>query len=186
MALMIILNTQFMNSIVIETERLFLREWLREDFHHFKPIATNPQVMKYIGTGEIWSDERIERFIDNNIDLYKKYGFCLWALIHKQTQNLIGFCGLSPLSQSEIEIGWWLAPEYWGNGLATEAALAVMLFGFERLNLPRIVSIAQPPNQRSIRVMEKLGMHFEKMSTDHRGIEVVYYAKDKLGIEPVL
>jgi ribosomal-protein-alanine N-acetyltransferase len=61
-----------------------------------------------------------------------------------------------------------------------------MLYGFERLNLPKIVSIAQPPNQRSIRVMEKLGMHFEKMSTDHRGIEVVYYAKDKLGIELTL
>jgi RimJ/RimL family protein N-acetyltransferase len=70
-----------MNSIVIETERLFLREWIREDFHRFKPIATNPKVMKYIGTGELWSDERIDRFIDNNIDLYKKYGFCLWALI---------------------------------------------------------------------------------------------------------
>ncbi len=50
-----------------------------------------------------------------------------------------------------------------------------------RLNIPRIVSIAQPLNQRSIRVMEKLEMHFEKMSTDRRGIEVVYYAKDKLG-----
>lgn len=175
-----------MNSIVIEAERIFLKEWLLEDFHHFKPIATNPLVMKYIGTGEIWSDERIQRFIDNNIALYKQYGFCLWALIYKETQNLIGFCGLSPLSPHEMEIGWWLAPEYWRKGLATEAARAVMLYGFEDLNLLRIVSIAQPPNQRSIRVMEKLGMHFEKMSTDHRGIEVVYYAKDKLGIQPTL
>lgn len=170
-----------MNSIVIETERIFLREWFKEDFHYFKPIATNPKVMKYIGTGEIWSDERIQGFIDKNITLYKQYGFCMWALIYKETQNFIGFCGLSPLSPHEMEIGWWLSPEYWGNGLATEAAFAVMSYGFERLNLPRIVSIAQPPNQRSIRVMEKLGMHFEKMSTDYRGIEVVYYALDKPG-----
>ncbi len=56
-----------MNNIVIETERLFLREWLTEDFQDFKSIATNPLVMKYIGTGEIWSDERISQFIDKNI-----------------------------------------------------------------------------------------------------------------------
>lgn len=168
-----------MNNIVIETERLFLREWLTEDFQDFKSIATNPLVMKYIGTGEIWSDERIGQFIDNNMTLYKQYGFCLWALIHKQTQNLIGLCGLSPLTKDEIEIGWWLAPEYWGVGLATEAATAAISYGFEQLNLPRIVSIAQPANQRSIRVMSKLGMHFEKMSTDRRGIEVVYYAVNK-------
>ncbi len=168
------------NSIVIETERLFLREWLPEDFHHFKPIATNPKVMKYIGTGELWSDERIKRFIDNNIALHKKFGFCLWALIYKETQNLIGICGLSVLNQpDEIEIGWWLAPEYWGKGLATKVAQAVMSYGFEHLNLQRIVSIAQPSNQRSIQVMEKLGMHFEKMSTDRCGIEVVYYARNK-------
>jgi RimJ/RimL family protein N-acetyltransferase len=58
-------------------------------------------------------------------------------------------------------------------------AQAVMSYGFEHLNLQRIVSIAQPSNQRSIQVMEKLGMHFEKMSTDRRGIEVVYYARNK-------
>ncbi|GAB1543706.1 hypothetical protein NUACC21_63820 [Scytonema sp. NUACC21] len=63
---------------------------------------------------------------------------------------------------------------------------AVMLYGFENLNLPRIVAIAQPPNLPSIRVMEKLKMHFEKMGTDRRGIEVVYYAKSKQGIKPVL
>ncbi len=84
-----------------------------------------------------------------------------------------------------MEIGWWLAPEYWEKGLATEAAIAAMSYGFEQLNLPRIVSIAQPSNQRSIRVMEKLGMHFEKMSTDFCGIEVVCYAKNKCDTQSV-
>lgn len=140
----ITLNTEPMNGIVIETERLFLREWFPEDFYHFKPIATNPNVMQFIGTGELWSDDRIEQFIAKNISLYKKYGFCLWALIHRETATLIGLCGLSPLSQDEIEIGWWLDPEYWGKGLAPEAAVAAMSYGFERLNLPRIISIAQP------------------------------------------
>jgi [ribosomal protein S5]-alanine N-acetyltransferase len=169
-----------MDGIVIATERLFLKEWLPENFPDFKPIATNPQVMRYIGTGELWSDERIKQFIDNQIARYKQYKFCFWALIHRNTHALIGLCGLSLLNKpDEIEIGWWLIPEYWGQGLATEAAQAVMSYGFEQLNLPRIVSIAQPANQRSIRVMEKLGMHFEKMSTDRHSVEVVYYAKDR-------
>ncbi|HEY9897042.1 MAG TPA: GNAT family N-acetyltransferase [Candidatus Sericytochromatia bacterium] len=169
-----------MDGIVIATDRLFLREWLSEDFRYFKPIATNPQVMQYIGTGELWSDERINQFINNHIARYKKYKFCFWALVHQSTQTLIGICGLSLLNEpDEVEIGWWLTPDYWGKGLATEAAQAVMSYGFERLTLPKIISIAQPVNQRSIRVMEKLGMHFEKMSTDRHGIEVVYYAKDR-------
>jgi len=127
----------------------FSLERVLEDFHHFKPIAT-PLVMKYIGTGEIWSDESSE-IHHNNIALYKQYGFCLWALIYKETQNLIGLCGLSP--SPRMENGWWLAPEYWGKGLATKAARAVMLYGFEPL--PKLSRFAQPPNQRSIRVMEK-------------------------------
>lgn len=166
-----------MSSIVIETERLFLREWASGDFHDFKAIATNPQVMQYIGPGKVWFDERIQKFIDNNIALSKQHGFCLWASVDKETQTLIGCSGLSLLSQHEVEVGWWLIPEYWGKGLATEAAQAAMSYGFERLNLPKIVAIAQPLNQRSIRVMEKLGMHFEKISTDRSGIEVLYYAK---------
>lgn len=168
-----------MNSIVIETERLLLQNWSVADFHPFKAIATNPKVMQYIGTGEPWADERIQQFIEKNITLYENYRFCFWALMDKETQTLIGICGLSPLSSHEMEIGWWLVPEHWGKGLATEIAQAVMAYGFEQLNLPRIVAIAQPPNHRSIRVMEKLGMHFEKMSTDRRGIKVVYYAKNR-------
>ncbi len=117
--------------MAIETERLFLREWLTEDFYQFKPIATNPNVMRFIGTGEVWSDDKIEQFIDKNISLYKNYGFCFWALIHKETATLIGLCGLSSLSQHEIEIGWWVVPDYWGKGFAIEAAQAAMSYGFE-------------------------------------------------------
>jgi ribosomal-protein-alanine N-acetyltransferase len=100
--------------------------------------------------------------------------------MHQKTGTLIGICGLSLMNEpDEVEIGWWLTPSYWGKGLATEAAQAVMNYGFDHLKLTKIISIAQPANHRSIRVMEKLGMHFEKMSTDRHGIEVVYYAKDR-------
>ncbi|MBD2020428.1 GNAT family N-acetyltransferase [Leptolyngbya sp. FACHB-36] len=167
-----------MDGIVLETEQLFLCEWSLKDFDAFKAIATNPTVMQFIGTGALWSDDRIQQWIEKQIFLYTNYQFCNWVLIDKMTQAFMGFCGLQPFNQ-EIEIGWWLAPEYWGKGFATESAQAAMADGFNRLNLSRIVSIAQPANHRSIRVMEKLGMQFEKMSTDLRGIEVVYYAKNR-------
>jgi len=83
-----------------------------------------------------------------------------------------------------MEIGWWLAPEYWGKVWQLRR-LGLSCCMVLNLNLPRIVKGCTASNQRSIRVMEKLGMHFEKMSTDHR-IEVVYYAKDKLGIRSTL
>ncbi|MBD2460707.1 GNAT family N-acetyltransferase [Oscillatoria sp. FACHB-1407] len=164
---------------MLKTERLILRGWESDDFDAFKAIATDPRVMQYIGTGESWSDERIQQFFEANTTSQREAGFSFWAVIDSETQTLIGLCGLFRFDGfNEVEIGWWLTPDYWGKGLAIEAAQAVMAYGFEQLNLPRIVAIAQPENQRSIRVMEKLGMQFEKMTVDRRGIDVVYYAKN--------
>lgn len=75
----------------------------------------------------------------------------------------------------EIEIGWWLARSWWGRGLATEAARAVLRDGFERVGRERIVAIAQPANTASIGIMRKLGMGFERVGAS-RGIPVVLYA----------
>jgi len=96
----------------------------------------------------------------------------------KEGRRLIGFCGLQPLPETdEIEIGWWLARAWWGRGLATEAARAALHEGFTRAGLDRIVAIAQPANTASIRIMEKLGMRFERM-TESRGVPVAMYACD--------
>jgi ribosomal-protein-alanine N-acetyltransferase len=148
---------------MLETERLLFRTWQPEDWLAFRPIATDPEVMQYIETGKPWSDERIKQFVDRQISVLGEYGFCLWQLIHKQDRRLIGFCGMQPLGDTgEIEIGWWLAKDYWKRGLATEAGRAVLDYAFATRHLPRVVAIVQPPNLASRRVMEKLGMHFEK------------------------
>lgn len=99
------------------------------------------------------------------------------AGVYRENGELIGFCGLDHLwGGEEIEIGYWLAPDYWGKGLATEAAQAVLRYGFGRLGLLRIVAVAHPENQASIRVLEKLGMAFEK-TVLHEGITHVYHAR---------
>ena len=74
-----------------------------------------------------------------------------------------------------MEIGWWLAKAYWGRGLATEAARAVLRFGFESVGLTRIVAIAQPANRPSVHIMEKLGMSFER-GLIRSGVHVVLYS----------
>jgi ribosomal-protein-alanine N-acetyltransferase len=137
-------------------------------------------VIRYIGDGKPWSDERSRQFVERQMSLYDECGFCLWKLTPKDSPGLIGFCGLQPLPGTEpgvqeIEIGWWLARAWWGRGLATEAARAVLHDGFERVGLERIVSIAQPANTASIGIMRKLGMAFERMAEPH-GIPVVLYA----------
>jgi RimJ/RimL family protein N-acetyltransferase len=142
----------------------------------FRAIAADPEVMRYIGDGAPWPEERARRFVERQIELFTERAFCLWKLVPKPGGSLIGFCGLQPLPElKEIEIGWWLARARWGRGLATEAARVALRDGFERVGLRRIVSIAQPANTASIGIMRKLGMHFESI-TQPRGIPVAMYA----------
>ncbi len=105
-----------------------------------------------------WVRTRIERQIDN----YKQLGFGHWAIELKDSQEVIGFCGLSRFAdingRPEIEVGYRLAKAYWGQGYATEAATAVRDLAFERLNIERLIALVDPNNHRSIRVAEKLGM----------------------------
>jgi len=142
----------------------------------FGTIAADPEVIRYIGAGTPWTEERSRQFVERQIALHLAREFCLWKLLPKQGGGLIGFCGLQPLpGTDEIEIGWWLARGWWGRGLATEAARTALRDGFERVGLERIVAIAQPANRASIHIMEKLGMRYEGLGQP-RGIPVVMYA----------
>ena len=146
----------------------------------FRAIAADPDVVRYIGDGTPWPEERSRQFVERQIALLGERGFCLWKLVPRLRDGaggLIGFCGLQPLPETEeIEIGWWLARDWWGRGLATEAARVVLRDGFERARLERIVAIAQPANTASIGIMRKIGMRFERM-TESRGIPVVMYVR---------
>src|SRR5262245_45166950 len=119
-------------------------------------LATDPRVMRYISTSAVWDDARIRRFVERQRRQLVDLGYCLWKLVLKDGGEMIGFCGLQPLpGTDETEIGWWLVPEQWDRGLASEAARAIVALS---MGPARIVAIAQPPNRASIRIMEKLGM----------------------------
>jgi RimJ/RimL family protein N-acetyltransferase len=165
---------------VLETPRLVIRQWLPEDCLRLRPLVTDPRVLKYIGNAEPWSDDRLKNFVNGGIEHAKTRGWVLWPLIYKADSNLIGFCGFNSAFAPEDEIGWWLLPDYWGRGLATEAAKAVLEYGFRTFKFPRVISVAQPANTPSTRIMQKLGMHFDR-SFVHQGKDVVSYAINNPG-----
>lgn len=157
-----------------DTERLSFREWLDDDLDRFHAICSDPRVMEYVGNGQVWSRERTGQFIQSAIDTLRQHGFCQWAVIHKSDQKLIGYCGFVR-TETGPEIGWRLAPEHWGQGLATEAARAILQYGFKTLRFDRVMATVQSANAASIRVIEKLGMKLED-SFDRAGREVRVYA----------
>lgn len=147
---------------VLETSRLLLTTWNPEDWIAFRPIATDREVMRYITGGEPWTDDQIRGFVQRQIKLYEERGYCRWKLMEKLTGDLIGFCGVGQWQDQNSEIGWWLARKFWGRGLASEAARVALDDVFARSDLDRLISVAMTGNTASIRIMQKLGMKFDR------------------------
>lgn len=159
-----------------DTNRLAFREWNGDDLDRFHAICSDPQVMQYVGDGQIWSRARVAGFIQSASESFREHGFCQWPLTHKADGKLIGYCGFVNTDNTP-EIGWRLAPEYWGQGLATEAARAVLKHGIQMLGFQRAIATVQSSNLASIRVIEKLGMTLVKRF-DRDGREVMLYSTD--------
>lgn len=160
-----------MNAPQIETERLLLRGWKPEDHAPFARICSDPDVMRYIGNGTTRSDADVSRYIASFQTEWNERGFGLFAVEVKRTGEFIGFTGLSwpdflPEVLPSVEIGWRFSKLHWGKGYASEAAAASLEFGINDLGLTDIVSIYQPENRASGRIMQKLGMVFDRKTID--------------------
>ena len=147
----------------LETERLILRPFTMTDLDDLIPIYGDGEVMAIRKLG-VQTAEQTAAELSGIVDHWRQHGFGLWAVIDRQDDTLLGECGLryrDPVlaGDSEIEISYGLAKSAWGRGLATEASLAAMSFGFHVAGLTRIVAVAKASNHASHRVMEKLGMH---------------------------
>lgn len=165
--------------MILETERLVLDAWQISDWIALRPIAIDVEVMRYITGGVPWTDEQIQLFVDRQVKLFSERGFCRWKLLAKPAGEMIGFCGVGFWGDAkDLEIGWWLARQYWGRGLATEAARTALRDAFERAGLDRIISIARPANTASTRIMEKLGLTLE-CEFENDGVRLVRYVIDR-------
>jgi RimJ/RimL family protein N-acetyltransferase len=155
----------------LRTERLLLRRWRVADRLPFEQMNADPRVMEFMP--ELLTAEASDALIDRAESHFQRHEFGPFAAELLESKSFIGFIGLSvPAFDAHfmpaVEIGWRLAFEYWGKGLATEGARAVLSYGFDVLGLEQIVSFTVPANVRSRRVMEKLGMtHDTRDDFDH-------------------
>jgi RimJ/RimL family protein N-acetyltransferase len=168
----------------IETSRLYLRQFSMADLSDLSTIRSDPEVMRFIGTGQPHSMDQVREALGHVLSGWKQHSFGRWAVVNKADKKLMGWCGLAFLDNTEeIEIGYGIAKEYWGRGFTTEAAAASIRYGFEEMKLNRIVAVAMPENIASLRVMEKIGMKFEKTGHWYEA-ELVYYVIERDGYKP--
>lgn len=151
----------------LETPRLLLRRWRHEDLDGFAAITAQPEVMRYIHDGRTLDRPATAERLAIYRRHWDEHGFGLYAVEIKETGELAGFTGLAvpaflPEIMPAVEIGWRLGRAYWGRGLATEAAQAVVAHTRAGLGLRRLVSIHVVGNEASARVMTKIGMSLER------------------------
>lgn len=161
---------------ILETERFVLRELDLNDAKSFYDLNANPNVIKYTGDSAFKNIEEAEQFLVNYQD-YKLNGYGRWVVITKATNKFIGWCGLK-LNENETDIGFRFFEEEWNRGYATECASACLNYGFEKLKLERIIGRAMKENIGSIKVLQKIGLKYDR-DIELDGCEAVVYKIEK-------
>jgi RimJ/RimL family protein N-acetyltransferase len=166
-------------TVTLETHRLLLRPFVETDLDAYARICADPEVMRYIGAGSTLSRAEAWRSMAFLLGHWQLRGYGMWAAEDKQSGAFLGRIGLhNPEGWPVLEIGWLIDRSRWGQGLATEGAIGVMQFAFERLNLAHLSSVIHALNRASIRVAEKLGMKWER-AAQVNGVDVVIYGRDR-------
>lgn len=162
---------------VLETERLRLREMTLDDLEDLHLILSDPTAMQHYP--KPFDREMTTGWIKWSLRNYAEHGFGLWAVLHKGDASLIGDCGLTIQyvdGVGELEIGYHINRPYWGQGLATEGAIACRDHAFDNLGRQRVISWMRSENLASRRVAEKVGMRLEKETTSKDGRPHVVYS----------
>ena len=171
---------------ILETKRLILRRLTIDDLDALYALYRDPEVRKYFPEGTLTYEETREELVWIIDVYYGRYGYGLWATIYKETGKFIGRCGLIPWKieqQPEVEVAFLLDKAYWGQGLATEAAQAIVHYGFEQLQLSRLICLMDPEHLASRHVAEKIGMTLEEElpGINGDGIPTLLYSTHKAG-----
>jgi len=157
---------------ILETKRLVLRHLEPNDLQSLFALYSDPDVRRYFPEGTLTLEEtrdELQWFL-NGHPHHPQLG--LWATILKDNNRFIGRCGLLPWTidgKREVEVAYLIDKAVWGQGLGTEAARAVLEYGFAELHLPRLICLIEQENVASVRVAEKIGMIFEKEGRDEHG-----------------
>jgi [ribosomal protein S5]-alanine N-acetyltransferase len=153
----------------LETNRLRLRRFETDDWQALARLYADDMVMRYMQSGRGLSrtdaESRARGNISNFNDHWRRRGFGVWAVTDKASGRLLGQCGLRHVDEArDVEILYLLNKTMWGKGLATEAASVALDYGLKTLGLDRIIGLVRPENTASRRVLEKLGLRFERIA----------------------
>ena len=163
---------------MIRTDRLLLRRWRESDREPFAALNADPAVMEHMQG--LMSRDRSDAFVDRIEAHWGSHGWGLWAVEVPDVAPFIGYVGLWPADyvtgDPMVEVGWRAARDHWGHGYVTEAARAALRFGFENVGLDEIVSFTVQANERSWRVMERIGLvHYPDRDFDHPRVDAEAY-----------
>lgn len=151
--------------LVIETDRLRLRHLAAEDAAFMLELLNDPAFIRNIGDRGVRSEPDALRYLlDGPVASYARHGYGLYLVETKAADERAGICGLVKREYlDDADIGFAFLPRYWRRGYAYESATAVKAHAFETLGLPRVLAITSPDNAGSIRVLEKIGLRFDRM-----------------------
>ena len=163
--------------MILETKRLYLREMNQSDFASLCRILKDDETM-YAYEGA-FSDDEVREWLDRQIARYQKWGFGLWAVILKDTNEMIGQCGLTMQNWKDdevLEIGYLFERSHWHKGYASEAAKACKKYAFETLNASEVCSIIRDTNTASQNVAIRNGMTVkDKWIKHYKGVDMPHY-----------
>ncbi len=145
----------------IETRRLKMRQFTLDEIDAVYEFSSHPEVVRYTGDAGIVTTKKDAEKIIRGVWLkeYEQFGYARYALIHKADKKIIGFCGVKFEPEENLpDLGYRMLPEYWGQGLGFEAALATLAYARTQLKLSKIFAEVATENTASIRILEKLGM----------------------------
>nr|WP_318539462.1 GNAT family N-acetyltransferase [Terribacillus saccharophilus] len=164
---------------MLETERLLIRPYTTEDLPFLESLVSDPRVVRYIGNGKPRTKEGARLFFNWNLSHYKEdqpYG--LHVVVEKETEEKIGHAGLVPHGKAEVELGYWIAPDHWGKGYATEAAMALKDIALHELKAESLIAKIQSGNIDSQTVAFKLGLTLrEKLLVNGKEVLVFHLPK---------
>jgi RimJ/RimL family protein N-acetyltransferase len=166
---------------VLETDRLVLRRLTTDDAEFVLELLNEPSYLRFIGDKRVRTlDDARGYILKGPMDSYERFGFGLYMVLLKESGVPIGMCGLLKREFLEdAEVGYAFLPQFWSKGYAFESATAAMAHGRDVLGLERIIAITAPDNEGSIRVLEKLGLKFDRMiKLSEDGGEVKLFAPD--------
>ncbi|NNE13420.1 MAG: GNAT family N-acetyltransferase [Saprospiraceae bacterium] len=166
---------------VLSTKRLFLREANIGDAAFILELLNDEGWIKYIGDRNIRSIPQAGAYISKSlISSYKKNGFGLYVVTEKGSNNKIGLCGLLKRDILEnVDVGFAFLTAFCNKGYGYESASAIIDLAFNKLNLKKVVGITLEVNHASKRLLEKIGLSFEKMITYENGEELMLYSRTK-------